>query len=240
MLRTSVPLIGALDAMNSRVVAGLSLIVLMLCGYLVTFGRLRKNAELKAFANQFCEDLATWAESRGQAEEIYVDLTRRANKMQNALGPQGVMAHFRPPSANYIVPNVPIVVNFLPQAHTFFSDNWLRDRPLPYQYCSTIRDAVVRHLGDLDELEGNLRNTLRNPLRQLYIGIDALVAIPLGVLSSLGIIQASTAERAHSSRFFSLASAIAALITVVSGLVTIVVGWAEVLTHIKEWLGHGI
>ena len=211
--------------MDSRLTAFLILFAIALIGYLATLRRVRKVTAARVFAEVFLTDLDTYGKSQGADEEIYISLTRRSNKMQNALGSQGVMAQYRPPNASHMISNVPVVVNFLPQLHTYFSDEWLRGRPIAYETYSAIRDAILRYVGTVEERLDLLYQEMRNPFSQLRLGIEILVMVPLDLLSSFGILSSSRNVQIHESTWTKLFTGVVSIITLASGVVTIIVGW---------------
>ena len=215
--------------MDSRLIAFLLLLAVVLTGYLATLRRVKKVTAARDFAEEFLADLNTYGESQGADEDIYVSLTRRSNKMQNALGSQGILAQYRPPNANYMMSNVPVVVNFLPQLHQYFSDEWLRGRPIAYETYSTIRDAILRYIGTVEERLNVLYQEMRNPFSQLRIGIEILVMAPLDLLSSFGILSASRNEKIHKSTWTRLFTGILSIVTLASSVVTILVGWPTLI-----------
>lgn len=214
--------------MNSRLITISLLIAVVSIGYLSTLRRIRKVKADRDFAEVFLSDLNIYGESQGADEDIYVSLTRRSNIMQNALGSQGILARYKPPGANYMLSNVPVVLNMLPQLHNYFSDEWLRDRPIAYETYCMIRDAILRHIGTSEEHIDSLSKDLCNPFIQLRLGVEMLIMAPLDLLSSFGIISASRNYKIHQSAWTQLFAGIVSLITLVSGAFTIIVGWPVV------------
>lgn len=211
--------------MDSRLIAFLLLFIVVLIGYMATLRRVRKEKAARDFAEEFILDLSDYLESEGADEDTYVSLTRRSNRMQNALGSQGVLAQYKPQNANYMTTNVPVVVNFLPLLHQYYGDEWLRGTLIAYETFSAIRDAILRYIGTVEERLSLLCQEMRNPFSQLRLGIEMLVMAPFDLLSSFGVLSASRNTKIHSSTWTRLFTGLISIITLASSIVTILVGW---------------
>ena len=116
--------------LDSRIIAAGTIVSISLIGlYRVIFHRSNVTKQLR-FAEQFLGQLSKYGESGGKDELAYEWLTRNSNKMQNDLGHQGIFTSYKPLGANYLLRNVPIILNLLPQLHTLANDEWLSGRSL--------------------------------------------------------------------------------------------------------------
>lgn len=150
--------------LDSRIIATGTIVSISLIGlYRVISHRSDITKQLR-FAEQFLGQLSKYGESGGKDELVYEWLTRNSNKMQNVLGHQGIFASYKPAGANYLLRNVPIILNLLPQLHTFANDEWLSGRPVTADVYTTIRDALIRHIGTQEEMIKQLGSAIRNPL----------------------------------------------------------------------------
>lgn len=163
-----------------------------------------------------------------QDRNVYEWLTMNANRMQVHLGGGGIMT-FRPPFANYVVHNYPVVLNVLAELRKCFSDSTLARGDLPSQYHALLDDALLRHEGTVRELHRRNSLSLRNPLKWLPVGASWLLALPVWLLESFGLVSHSAASRIESSRIFRLISSVAALLAFVSAIVGLVTGWEPFL-----------
>ena len=204
------------------------LLSLVLLGYLRTLRSLRNANEQRSFAETYLTDLTEYCESKGADDHIYEGLTRRANRMQNSLGEQGILSHFKPGGANQMFTNLPVIINLLPLLHSYFADSWLKDRPVAFQTYSAIREAILRYVGSLDDLIDLMTDELKNPFKQLQKGIRIVILTPIDVLTSFGILSSEKHDRVHQSRWIRLISGVVSLITLLSALVTIAAGWSAV------------
>jgi len=121
----------------------------------------------------------------------------------------------------------------LPQLHNYFSDEWLRGRPIAYETYSMIRDAILRYIGTIEERLDLLNQEMRNPFSQLRLGVEILVMAPLDLLSSVGILSTSRNAKIHKSTWTRLFTGFVSIITLASGIVTILVGWPAISQMLK-------
>ena len=99
---------------DSRVVAGLAMLATTAIGFFIA---LKERVDLKkklGFAKDFLKQLTEYATSELQDEGAYEWMIRNSEKMQDDLGAIGV-ASYKLPGANYMLHNVPIILNLLPQ-----------------------------------------------------------------------------------------------------------------------------
>jgi hypothetical protein len=140
------------------------------------------------------------------------------------------MAGYRPPFANYMVPNYPIILNMLPEIRQHASDPIMGN--LTSQFVSSVQEALFRYRGALSDAVEGSKEALRNPLRVLRSGVQLLVVSPLLVLHWLGV---GPRPRVSGGGFLvRLGTAGLTLLTVASALVTLVVGWEEFWRIIRQ------
>ena len=96
---------------DSRVVAGLAMLATTAIGFFIT---LKERVDLKkklGFAEDFLKQLTEYATSGLHDEGAYEWMIRNSEKMQDDLGAIGVYARYKPPGANYMLHNVPVILN---------------------------------------------------------------------------------------------------------------------------------
>ena len=169
--------------------------------------------------------------------ETYELLTLNATRMQAQLGAEGVLA-FRPPFANYIVPNYPVVVNALAELRKCFSDESLSRGDLPAQYHALIEDALLRHEGTVHERVRRNTSALANPLKWFLTGVEWALGVPVWVLESFGLISRTSSTRFKASATFRVASGLAALVGFCSAVVGLVTGWEPFLAMVRKVLPY--
>lgn len=194
---------------------------------LVSLLRIRRQlGGALSFSLEFQHSLHALLEQRSR--ETYEWLTRNAVRMQHELGGTGVVT-FRPPFANYVVNDYPVVLNGLAEIRKALSDDLLARGDLPAQYHALVDDALMRHQGIVLEKTRQNSASLQNPLAWLAVGTQALLSAPLWVLASLGILPTHLVNRVRSSSVFRVFSGIVAAIGFLSAVVGLVTGWEQFL-----------
>lgn len=165
--------------------------------------------------------------------DTYVWLTLHATRMQAQMGSEGVVT-FRPPHANYVVNNYPIIVNSLSELRKCLTDDFLSRGNLPRQYHALIDDALLRHLGTLTEHLRLNAESLRNPLKWAALGTQWFLYLPLWFMASLGIIRRSSATRFAASAVFRVVAGLATAVGFISAVVGLVTGWEQFASIVRK------
>jgi hypothetical protein len=152
--------------------------------------------------------------------------------MQREIGPSGVMAMYRPPHMNYAFSDYQVIVNMLPDYRQAARD-WALQGLAP-QYAATLRDCLVRYSGNLKEVENDARKELNNPLIWLREGVRSVLASPINLLTSLGILPRSLGAGIVGSGLLRVLAGIVALITLAAALVQIITGWDATMTFLQR------
>lgn len=211
--------------LDSRLLAALLMAATIVTGYVSALVERSALKNKLQFTNQFMGKLVEYAKSGLYDEEAYEWMIRKSEKMQDDLGRIGVFASYKPAGANYVIYNVPVILNMLPQLHTYANDEWLRDRPVTEDVYNSVRDAVLRHIGTLENSIDQLNKSLLNPIKNFRRGVGTIVMIPLDLLEGLGIFSSATNQRAHQSIITRVVAGAVALVGFMSGVVTIFAGW---------------
>ena len=167
--------------------------------------------------------------------DTYEWLTLHATRMQAQMGSEGIVT-FRPPHANYVVNNYPIVVNALSELRKCLTDDMLSRGNLPHQYHALIDDALLRHQGTLTERLRLNGKSLRNPLQWAAFGTQWLLSLPLWFMASLGIISRSSATHLVASAVFRIVAGVAAAVGFISAIVGLVTGWEQFISIARKVL----
>ena len=204
------------------------------------FGTLRRTLaaldDRQVFLSEFVQLFAKYVQSNAQDEATYVELVRRVTRMQAEIGGHGMMALFRPAFANFAYKNYAILPNMLPDYRRYAADWALRGQA--DQYASSIRDALLRYSGTLDEAEPDVHRELRNPIIWFRKGMRAIVASPFALLRSLGILSATQEAGLTASAALRVGSGILALIALVAGLIQIATGWDATVVFVRGLFTH--
>ena len=222
-----------MPALSPSVAVALAFVAVALVGLGVISRARRKLSEHLAFAEEYRSQLDVLLERAEQG--TYEWLTLNANRMQAQMGPDGVVK-MRPPHANYIVSNYAIVLNGLAEIRKFLSDELFSRGNLPGQYHALIDDALLRHQGTL--IHGLKINeaSLRNPFKWLAAGTQTVLALPLLLLASLGVLSRAFTSRVRGSTFFRILSGLVAAVGLFSAVVGIVTGWEQFIAIARKVL----
>ena len=120
--------------------------------------------------------------------------------------------------------NYPLILNLLPELHTAARDPILAGH-LAGQYARMIKDALLRHDGELMEGQAKLAEYERNPLNWFAVGVQTLVGAPLRVLRAFGLLSKERADRARDSLALRAVAAVVGIVTFLASIVTIITGW---------------
>lgn len=167
--------------------------------------------------------------------DTYEWLMLHATRMQAQMGNEGVVT-YRPPHANYVVNNYPIIINSLSELRKYFTDDSPYRGNLPRQYHALIDDALLRHQGTLTERLRLNAESLRNPLKWAARGTQWLLSLPLWFMASLGIISRSSATRFAASPAFRVVAGLATAVGFISAVVGLVTGWEQFISIARKIL----
>ena len=152
--------------------------------------------------------------------------------MQNDMGGQGIIHGYRPPYQNFMYKSYPIILNMIPELRQAFEDDILSSR-LAGQYSAALQEAMVRHLGNLEDALKGQKAAIKNPIIWLREGVRGITSFPASLLGWLGIISESTAYRFQSSISIKVISGLVTIVGLVSAVFTIILGWNQFLSTIN-------
>lgn len=169
--------------------------------------------------------------------QAYAWLTLNANRMQAQMGSQGLMT-FKPPFANHMIRNYPVVLNVLPEVRKCLSDELL-SRSLLNDYASLLDEALMRYQGSLLEHHRMAVASAKNPVAWLASGIRSVLALPLWFLASAGVLPRSFASRIVGSSFYRVLSGVVATVGFTSAIVGLVTGWEQFTVILRKLVPGG-
>jgi hypothetical protein len=216
---------------DDRLVIALLVIGVAAIGLVALLASKRRVADHQDLVQEFGRKFADFTRSEGGDIEAYTWLTMNSPRMQVAMGSHGIYAAFRPPFANYQYRDYPIILNLLPELRRALADPIL-SRSLAEQYHSAISEALLRYAGSLEQRTENVHSELRNPVIWLREGVRWIVALPLTMLSWVGLLSPGRARAISYGGVFRVVSAIVTLVGFVSAVMGIVLGWSQ----FKSWL----
>lgn len=199
---------GALTVLGAIVIVGISRIILR---YLSARNRAKT-------AHVFRERFHAFTDSSGQDTQAYERLAFLAERMGNAMG-RHALVDAKPPFHGHSAKTYITVLQFIPELRMHFADlqqggyglgndgaNWIYH---------SIDDALMRFLGDLDEVATSATRKLINPIAWFREGVERTLALPLYVLSWFGLMKPASAARAEQHGFFRAVAGLTTIIAVI-------------------------
>ncbi len=206
------------------------ILIIMIIGFIKE--RIELNEKMKeiSFAKDFNNTFIAFIGSKITDMNKYQFLIYNSNKMQNLLGTQGILASMKPPYANYILNNYPIILNGISDIKKYadigISDNTING------YIQLVNDSLIRFIGS-NEMNCEIREkNIYNPLVLFLAGIQFFINIPLSILQAFNILNDT--DTIKTNIIYRIVSGIIALITFISSIITIIFGWEEIIKYIKK------
>lgn len=216
------------------------LIVGVLVG-LVVIGWVRNRTSLHELRNQlersveYATALNTFVQSEGNDLAAYNQLLRSADIIQADLGPNGI-AHYSPAGSTTYIPNFPVVINLVPALLKSLREDEMFSTLKPGRDTAlTIYSTILRHIGTLEHSINEATRSGRNPLILLREGVQTILALPIFVLSSLGLLPTSAPGRFAGSVVVKIVAGLLSLMAVVSAVVGLIADWSDFLEVVLGW-----
>jgi len=194
-------------------------------GILVLRRDLQELLRMRDFASGYLQKLTDYCRSRGKDEGAYVWLVRHAERMQRQVGADAVFAVYKPPGAGYAFQNYEIFVNVPALLRREYREEGLSPSTLIDGYATMIRDAILRNMGRLDEVEEDLRKKSGSPVEWARLGMSWLLARPLEVLGWIGLLSTTRIHAARRSPLMRILAGIVSILALFSSVIGVVVGW---------------
>jgi len=216
-----------------RLYAAVVIISIVIIGFLKLRSEAHTISKKHAFANEFFSKLKDYIDSDGKNLVAYTWLTSHSNQMQIQMGSDGIYAAYKPPGAHYQIPNYPIILNMLPELRRSLDTQRLSNM-LASEYSSLLQEALIRHIGTIEDIIKDHASELRNPIIWFREGMRVITASPITLLSWLGLIGASTLRKITKNSIFKIIAAIFAIVGFLSAVVSLVIGWDQFVTILKR------
>jgi len=175
------------------------------------------------FSVEFLENLNRYIESSGDDKEAYSLLVKRSDRLQKDLC--SVPASGARSSRGESYSQCPVIINRLTEMRTSLSYGSLTRARMPDQYGVALMDTVTGHLGIIEDKKAEQVYLLVNPLVWLREGIGLIIALPLSILSWVGLISRRTLEAVREKTSFKVLKAIVTLAVIFSAVIVMFGGW---------------
>lgn len=182
------------------------------------------------YHNIFCDFLnETFKTGCISPGEKYNMVMGNVCKIQEELGMDGVIAQFSDPLKGIQINNYQLFMNIMPEIRTTLFNMSIMDNMdgrITY-LIGACKDAIIRHIGNLEREIEQERKELWNPITCMGEGIRWIVGLPVDILQWAGLYSASGSRNIKGSIIFKTISNLIILIGLIGSIVTIVLGWDE-------------
>lgn len=214
-------------------------LVLMVLGFVRQVLILRRKMMRLSLAGEFLRKFIEWCNGEAKDHALYNWMVSKAEAVQTMLAGGGLI-DFRPPFANYIHRNYPVILNEIPEIQKEFFGDLRSFNSIAAQNLNArvqmVDGCLRRFIGTTEEEHRRERGRLFNPLVLFCGGIAWLMELPLFILSETKIITASRRAIIVNGRLFSLVSGIVALAALAGTIITIVTGWERFVQIVTGWV----
>lgn len=199
-------------------------------------GMQKRIDEVQEFLNKF----TVWCNGEGKDQDAYVWLQRKVDDIQGTVGVAGVIS-YRPPFANFMHTNYPLLLNHLPEIRREFNDGHFRyfGGNLLLEQIHSVANCLQRFIGFAEGVRDREKKRRWNPIVWLAGGVGWVLAIPVSLLAETGLLSAARKASVVNSKLFALAAFIAAAAAFLSTIMSIAMGWDAFVALLASWFGQG-
>ena len=190
-------------------------------GFIKIFNGYKATLDKVNFCTEYNNTLINLIEARGNHAEKYAWLINKSTKMQRHLGRMGLI-QYKPPHANYMHNNYPVIMNLVPEMHSAFQQrsSWAQD------LAQLVTNCINMHHGSISEILESKTDDLKNPMTWFREGIGTLTSSPVLILRYLNIIPNGSLTDIENGKLY---KAITGLTILITGVVALIVKWRELI-----------
>ena len=177
----------------------LSIILILLIGFFrkLLFVRIisKKRNVVENYSNNFSKFTSDFIKKRIRDKDLLTQIVKDAHYIQKIIGSYAI-ADYKPPSANYIVHNHPILVNAVNILSTSDSTTakYFNDEIV------IASNSMLQYISDLTRLINERKRGLINPVTSFLEGIRVVLGIPIYILNKSGFLPESDYEKVLKSK----------------------------------------
>lgn len=216
----------------------LSLLLILVIGFIVLISRYVKNSKRLYFAYEYRDKFVQLANSysssydrfdrRGALDpDLYTWLMKNVNQIQFDLGSLG-RVHYIAPFRIYEVSNYQVIINTIPKFRTGKLDDF---------DVNTADDCLLRYSGMLEKIIERNWKDIKNPIIWFREGFQQILSLPFYIFNWFGILSDTAVGKITTNPIFTIFSGIGGLVAFISGVVTIIQGKEQTMTFIKNLFG---
>lgn len=156
--------------MDLRYLSIVIVVIVLIIGFVQVWSSYKDLKRRRDLVVEFGNKFSEFAKQQEFDNQLYFWLTQNSVTVQSELGSLGIVA-YKPPAANYMIENYPIIVNLIPELRRDKTDNRMfRDMAIYQEHANMCLDVLIRYLGLLEKWLKEATNDLRNPLIWLRNG----------------------------------------------------------------------
>ncbi len=209
----------------------LAMMIAVGVGLLRVFLERRRLRERMRAVGEYAVRFGEFVDRQGYDDAEYLWLTQKAPRIQQELGPFGTIA-YESPYLGTVEGHQPLSA-MLPRVR----EAKRTGEPLPGRLdetAHTLRDALVRYTGVLEEEIEEKRREMQNPFSLLANGVSTVLLLPLYVLASVKLVGGALVERIEGSCLWRSITGLSVLFGLLSSIVTMIAGWDETVVALGQ------
>lgn len=210
------------------IIVVIALIIIGVIGLAYTLRDLKKRLEYTVGYRVRFLDFYEHIKKNGNIENpLYYELVQEVNKIQLELGIDGIVSIYHDPIKGVQIRNYPLMLNLFNDLRSeVLNYDMFADRI--YLAVGSCDEAMVKHIGNLEEAMAIGRKRIINPFYCFGNGISLVISLPVRILLWSGIINRSISDRILSSKCYDILSKVATVLGLIASIITIILGWDKV------------
>lgn len=169
------------------------------------------------------------------SDSHYSFLAKDVNKIQRELGLDGIVSVYRDPLAGIQMNNYPIFLNFFSELRTELNVLGVFNDRLNL-LIGWADEALLKHIGALEERIKAEKNVLKNPLYCFSKGIGFAISLPIKILEWCGILNPAYSKKVVSSKLYRAIEKVATLVGLVASVITVIMGWEWLINFCRAFI----
>ena len=211
------------------------IILLILIGMVATAYTIYSLTNRRDYTARYRDDLLKLYDHISKTgkmdDELYYKLMQDVNKIQLELGKDGIASVYQDRLAGIQINNYPLFLNLFNDLRSEMMDYSLFAERI-YLAIGSCDEALVKHLGNLNEAIQLAKKRFFNPFYCFSKGINCIISFPIKILEWAGIINGAASGRVLNSRVYDVFSKIVVLLGLIASIMTIILGWDQVVNII--------
>lgn len=174
--------------------------------------------------HRYIQAFGRYNTSNGADGEAYGELIDRSVRIQQVMGPLGIMRNYVAPFGRFVAAKYEIIMNGVP-AMRHEMDRFAGGR----DYRNLVGEALGRFIGWAEDRIQVKAREIRNPVIWFREGVAGLLLLPVWLLQSVGLLSPSGTARFAASPLFRYLTGLVSLLGFIATLIEITLGGENAL-----------